>query len=158
MDDIDSLSSGSMSPDLGEMWRQGCPKSPEWEGDLELGSADEEEEGDNAGSSDEMEDEGLKDYLNRVNDSPLGVLVRDYLTPADTLEMRTTALKCNIARLHGSFAKLWFYLMKNDKSEPLTDWPRLHYCYRQFYGFGNGMFEPGRLPDLTAFGSSGEWT
>ena len=23
-------SSGSQSPDLGDMWRQGCPKSPEW--------------------------------------------------------------------------------------------------------------------------------
>ena len=105
-----------MSPDLGEMWRQGCPKSPEWEGELELGSADEEEEGDNAGSSDEIEDEGLKDYLNRVNDSPLWVLVRDYFTPAGILEMRTATLKWHIARLHGSFAKLWFFLMKNDKA------------------------------------------
>ena len=23
-------SSGSQSPDLGDMWRHGCPKSPEW--------------------------------------------------------------------------------------------------------------------------------
>ena len=28
VDDIDTVSSGSISPDLGEMWRQGCPKSP----------------------------------------------------------------------------------------------------------------------------------
>ena len=72
VDDIDSLSSGSMSPDLGEMWRQGCPKSPEWEGELELGSADEDEEGDNAGSADDNEDEGMEDYLKQVIERPLG--------------------------------------------------------------------------------------
>ena len=72
MDDIDSLSSGSLSPDLGEMWRQGCPKSPKWEGELELGSADEDEEGDNAGSADDNEDEGMEDYLKQVIESPLG--------------------------------------------------------------------------------------
>ena len=42
-----------MSPDLGDMSRQGCPKSPEWEGELELGSTDEDEEDDNASSADE---------------------------------------------------------------------------------------------------------
>ena len=35
-DDGDSASSGSMSPDLGGMWSQDCPKSPNWDGDLEL--------------------------------------------------------------------------------------------------------------------------
>ena len=28
-------SSGSQSPDLGDMWRYGCPKSPDWDGDVE---------------------------------------------------------------------------------------------------------------------------
>ena len=79
-----------MSPDLGEMWRQGCPKSPEWEGELELGSADEDEVGDNVGSEDENEDEGLEDFLKQVIESPLWVLVRDFLSSADVLEMRTT--------------------------------------------------------------------
>ena len=39
VDDIDSMACGSMSQDLGE----GCPESPEWEGELELGSAVEDE-------------------------------------------------------------------------------------------------------------------
>ena len=28
-------SGGSQSPDLGDMWRCGCPKSPDWDGDVE---------------------------------------------------------------------------------------------------------------------------
>ena len=35
-DDNDSMSSGSMSPDLSVMWHQGPPMSPHWEGGLEL--------------------------------------------------------------------------------------------------------------------------
>ena len=27
-------SSGSQSPDSGDMWRYGCPKSPDWDGDV----------------------------------------------------------------------------------------------------------------------------
>ena len=87
MDDIDTLSSGS--PDLGDVWRQGCPESPEWESELELGSVAEHEEGNNAGSADENEDEGLEDYLKQVIESPLWVLVRDFLSSADVLEMRS---------------------------------------------------------------------
>ena len=99
MDDIDSL-----SPDLGEMWRQGCPKSPEWEGELELGSADEDEEGDNAGSADDNEDEGMEDYLKQVIESHW-VLVRDFFSSADVFEMCTTGHKWkNVARLFGPFA------------------------------------------------------
>ena len=100
---VDSLSSGSMSPHLGGMWRQGCPRRPEWEGELELGSADEEEEGDNAGSADENEDEGLEDYFKQVIESPLSVSVCDVLSSADVFEMRTTGHKWNIARLLPNF-------------------------------------------------------
>ena len=66
----------------------------------------------------------------------------------------------NIARLYGSFAELWFFQKEeNDKSPASSpEWPSLRYDYRQFYGLDNGMFEPGQLPDLTALGSSGEWT
>ena len=46
-------------------------------------------------SANENEGECLEDHLNQVNDSPLWVLVRDYLTPADILVMRTTGLKWN---------------------------------------------------------------
>ena len=81
-----------------DLWCQGCPKSPEWEGELELGSADEDEEEDNAGSADENEDERLEDYLKQVIQSPLWVLVRDFFSSADVLEMRTTEHKCNVVQ------------------------------------------------------------
>ena len=35
---IGTMSNGSMSPDLGEMWRHGHIVSPQWEGKLELDS------------------------------------------------------------------------------------------------------------------------
>ena len=91
------------------MWRQGCLKSPEWEGELELGSVDEDEEGDNAGSAAENEDEGLENYLKQVIESPHWVLVCDFLSSADVFSMRTTGHKWNVARLYGSFAELWFF-------------------------------------------------
>ena len=37
------ISSGSMSPDLNDTWHQGLSMSPQWEGDLELGSDDNHE-------------------------------------------------------------------------------------------------------------------
>ena len=46
IDDNTCDSSGSMSPCLGVMWREGCPKSPDWEGDVELGSEGVEEDND----------------------------------------------------------------------------------------------------------------
>ena len=95
-----------MATDSGDLWRPGCPERPEWEGELELGSADEDEVEDNAGSADENEDEGLEDYLKQVIESPLRVLVCDFLSSADVLEMRTTGHKWNVARLYGSFAEL----------------------------------------------------
>ena len=30
-----SVSSGSLSPDFGDTWRYGCPKSPDWDSDVE---------------------------------------------------------------------------------------------------------------------------
>ena len=60
---------------------------------------------------------------------------------------------------------------KKDSSEeeghvPRPEWPSLRYDYRQnlrtnsgmLVGFINGMFEPGQFLELTAPGSSGEWT
>ena len=99
MDDIDSLSGKSMAPDSGDLWRPGCPEWEEWEGELELGSADEEKVEDNAGSADENEDEGLEDYLKQVIEGPLRVLVCDFLSSADVLEMQTIRFLCRIAVL-----------------------------------------------------------
>ena len=36
-----SMSSGSQSPDLGYVWRDGCPKSPEWSSDVDSWSESE---------------------------------------------------------------------------------------------------------------------
>ena len=79
-DDGDSVSSGSMSADLGEMWRYGCPKSPDWDGDVELDSVDQEDR------------ESVEDRLLQAIESPLWALVRDFLTSDDVLHMRTTAV------------------------------------------------------------------
>ena len=85
----------------------------------------EEEEGNVASYEAKIEGEGLEDYLRQVIESPLWVLVRDFLTSADVFELRTTGVKWNTARLCGSFAELWFFFLKkeaNDKSEPLSEW------------------------------------
>ena len=54
--DLDSMSCGSMSADLGELWRQGYPRSPMWDGDLEPDSAD--EDGSEEAAGDEGNSEG----------------------------------------------------------------------------------------------------
>ena len=41
-DDNASTSSGSMSPDLGEMWRYGRPKSPDWDSEMDVCSVEKE--------------------------------------------------------------------------------------------------------------------
>ena len=97
---------------------------------------------------------GPKDYISEVSESSLGASIRDYFTPSDILVLRTAGSKWNNAKLYGEFAALWFFLMTKDGSK----WPSMCSDYRQSSGFGKGMFEPGRLPDLTAFGNSGEWT
>ena len=44
-DDVDenvSVTSGSMSPDLGDVWMYGCPKRPYWDSDFEVWTEGEE--------------------------------------------------------------------------------------------------------------------
>ena len=53
-DDNDSDSIGSMSPDLGDMWRCGFPKSLDWNGDVELDSVEEEDEEDGESTADRI--------------------------------------------------------------------------------------------------------
>ena len=101
VDDIDSMSSGSMSPDLGDMWRQWHPLSPQWEGELELGVDD--DLSDNA--CERGDDEGLKDHLSETSESPLWVSILDFLTPLDVVFMRTGGPRWNHGKLYGSFTK-----------------------------------------------------
>ena len=58
---IDSMSTGSVSPDLGEMWRQGYPVCPQWEGSLEQDSDNDDE--------DEHEDDDSYDARNSAAES-----------------------------------------------------------------------------------------
>ena len=51
VDDIDTVSTSGMSPDLGEMWRRGCPKSPQSEEEEEGNVESQEEETEGAISS-----------------------------------------------------------------------------------------------------------
>ena len=51
-----------MSPDLGEMWRHGCQKSQDLDGDAELDSVEVEEEEDG---------ESVTDRLRHLIESPL---------------------------------------------------------------------------------------
>ena len=113
VNDIDSMSSGSMSPDLGDIWRQWHPVSPKWEGELELGF--DEDISDNAGER--GDDEGLKDHLSETSESPLWVSILDFLTLLDVLVMRTAGPRWNHAKQYGSCAALWFFLLEKDESE-----------------------------------------
>ena len=51
------------------------------------------------------------DYLSQVRDSPMWISIRDFLFPPDILATRTAGPKWNHAKLYGSFAALWFFLM-----------------------------------------------
>ena len=68
-----------------------------------------------------------KNYISEVRESPVWATIRDYLTPLDVLDMRTAGQKWNCAKLYGSFAALWFFLMKKDGREEgaQPEWPSL---------------------------------
>ena len=120
-DDNDSVSRGSMSPDLGDMRRYGCLEGLDWDGDVALDSVEEEEEEDR---------KNVEDRLRQVIESSLWALVRDFLTSDDVLYTRTTGIKWNIARLYGPFAKLFFFTLQRDgqaRPVPLPEWPRFRY-------------------------------
>ena len=144
-DDNASMSSGSMSPDLGEMWRYGCTKSPDWDSEVEVCSVEEE------GS------ECVMGHLRYVMEGPLWVPVRVFLVLDGVLYMRTTAVKWNIAGLYGPFAELFCILMKKDgKKRPL---PSEEEAKRATVVWGSTRMHRGRVPTqmcetalLTAWG------
>ena len=65
-----------MSPDRGEMWRQGLPVSVQWDGEPGLGSDGEYDDRNEAGDSDD--DGGPKDSISQVSESSLWVSIRDF--------------------------------------------------------------------------------
>ena len=62
-----------MSPDLGEMWRQGYPRSPQWKGELELDFDDENENenenNDRYEAGDSADEGGPKDFISEISES-----------------------------------------------------------------------------------------
>ena len=57
------------------------------------------------------------DYLSQVRVCPVWITILDLLLPPDMLAMRTAGPKWNHAKLYGSFAALWFFLMEKDEDE-----------------------------------------
>ena len=82
-------SSGSQSPDLGDMWRYGCPKSLDWGSDGESWSASE-----GLSSSDSREHNVESLALNVIGQSWLGEKVSLFL---EAWELARVALSCHIA-------------------------------------------------------------
>ena len=79
-DDNASISSGSLSPDLGGMWKYGCPRSLDWDSESD-GELD-----------DGAEEKKESEY---VLEGPLWVFARICLVPDDVLRLRTTVEKWN---------------------------------------------------------------
>ena len=101
---IDTMSSGSMSTDLGDMWRQGNLVSPQWEGELELDSAIDydnvDEEVDSVEARDHAAESGPKDYFSVARESLLWILFscfRHSVSPPDVLILRTGVRSSNKA-------------------------------------------------------------
>ena len=82
---IGTMSNGSMSPDLGEMWHHGYLVSPQWGGDLELDSAS---DGDRTYGA--MVHEGLHQHHEGV------FLIRDFLCPPDVIRLRIAERRWNL--------------------------------------------------------------
>ena len=107
-DDI-SFASDGMSPLIWEKCADmGCPKSPDWDSDMEVNSVEEEEGR-----------ECVMGHLRNVIEGPPSVPVRAFLVP----EMMSSsicvppAVKWNMAGLHGAFAELFFFLSSKDGKE-----------------------------------------
>ena len=99
-DDPDSMSSGSMFPDLGDTWHQGLPISPRWEGELELelNSASDHDNDSNdddsctAGDSTAWRDH--TDVISVLRENSVWNLMRDnLLCPPDVLVERSEAIR-----------------------------------------------------------------
>ena len=115
-----------MSPDLSNTWHQ------EPDGlELNFDDCEDGNEHENDGSYEEFDsdaEKGAKDHISDVRESSLWVSLRDCLTPADVLVLRTAGSKWKNAKLYGTFAALWFFLMTKSGGEeaspaPLPEWP-----------------------------------
>ena len=113
------MSNGSLSPDLGDMWHHGYLVSPQWEGRLELDSANDSDNG--------AMEKGMRDYISVTRKCSLWILIRDSLCSPDILSLRTAGRKWNNAELYGEHLTHWFFFMaKNEEApfSPLPEWPK----------------------------------
>ena len=105
---------------------------------------------------------GARDYISEVRESSLWAPLCDCLTgrvcwscvllgPSGTMRNFMVNLQN-----YGSSSRKEKVVMGHPL--PLPEWPSLFFDYRRNFGFDNGIFEPGRLPDLTAFEDSGKRT
>ena len=123
---IYTMSNGSISPDLGDMWHHGYRVSPQWEGGLELDSASD------CDSAYGTMERGMRDYISVKSECSLWILIRDSLCPPDVTRLRTAERRWNNVQLYGEFAALWFF------TPPLPEWPSLRLDYRENFGFAPG--------------------
>ena len=100
-----SGTSGSTSPDLGDMWKYGCSKSPDYDGDIDVRTEGEEFRENGEGNK-QSKHEGSAKSLGRA------LLGRDVALFRYVVEMLTTASGWNIPSECGPHGDLCFFLIK----------------------------------------------
>ena len=132
-DDLDSMSSGSMSPDLGDTWHQGLPR--------EYAVGGNSKEDDSCTASDSTAWRDHTDAISTVREKSVWNLIRDSLCPPDVLRLRTVGRERNEVKLFGDFAALWFSLVTN-KDETISteppEWQSPRLDSRDNFGFVPG--------------------
>ena len=120
VDESISMSSGSLSPDLGDMWMYGCPKSL-WDSDICIWTEDEEISGNDTRS------------LRQVLEGPCREGLWPFLDPWDVVEMRTTASIRNIPSKYGSHGALFLFLIKKEPTicGEVVDFERKRHLFRR---------------------------
>ena len=130
-----SLSSGSLSLDLQDMWRDGCPKSPDLDSDMDAGA-----------ESEKMGEYDMKN-LRHVLEVSFWEMIRPFLVPDDVFGMRTTASRWSVASLYGPHAELFSFSWKGSPSTNLS--PSRRECdYGHMSMTGCGTRLACRLPTL----------
>ena len=97
VDGSTSMSSGNLSPDPGKMWRYGCPKSPDWDSDVDLGTEGEESSA-GTSSDEKYEERNVRNLSLEVVEGWSGWLVHLFL---EDWELARVASSCHLAQIFG---------------------------------------------------------
>ena len=84
------------------------------------------------------------------------MMIRDFLSTGDVLEMRTTGHKLNIARLYGPEAEMLFFLLaKDDRDNPASrpEWSELQSGYKQLFSLVRDSNSLTQVRDSKIFGT-----